>query len=53
VGFKTRQIDLSQKALVSNWMGPRAGMDVEEIGVTSADAYVGDFTVVLSGRYVD
>jgi len=42
-----------QNALVSNWMGPKAGMDVVEIGVTSAVADIGDLTVVLCGRYID
>jgi hypothetical protein len=34
-------------------MEPRAGMNVVEIVVTSALADIGDFTVMLSGRYID
>lgn len=41
-----------QNALVSYWMGPKAGTDVVEIGVTSAVADIRDFTAVLSGRYI-
>ena len=52
-GRKTRQIYPGQRALVSNWMGPRAGMDVVEVVVTSALADIGDFMAVLSGRYID
>jgi hypothetical protein len=34
-------------------MGPRAGMDSVEIALTSAVDDIGDFTVVLSGRYIE